>query len=120
MQGGWHVARTIRARLEGHAATRRFHYHDLGSMATVSRFRAIATVGPLRVSGTPAWLIWMFVHLAFLTGFKNRFAVLANWFIAFLGRSRPQRAITPQQVFGRQALADRTRAPEGHPEVRSS
>lgn len=112
MQGGWHVARTIRARLEGHAATRRFRYHDLGSMATVSRFRAIATVGPLRVSGTPAWLIWMFVHLAFLTGFKNRFAVLASWFIAFLGRARPQRAITPQQVFGRQALADRSRTPD--------
>jgi len=81
-------------------------------MATISRFRAIATVGPLRLSGFPGWLMWLFVHLMFLTGFKNRAAVLFNWLIAFIGHGRPQRAVTSQQVFARLRLtADPTRAP---------
>ena len=74
-------------------------------MATISRFRAIAVIGPVRASGFIGWLMWLFVHLMFLTGFKNRVAVLFNWLIAFIGRGRPQRAITAQQVFARQALA---------------
>ena len=72
-------------------------------MATISRFAAIATIGPVRVWGFAAWVIWLAVHLFALTGFKNRVAVLSNWTIAFLGRGRPQRAITTQQVFARQA-----------------
>jgi NADH dehydrogenase len=73
-------------------------------MATVSRFQAIATIGRLNVSGFAAWLLWLAVHLLWLAGFKNRVAVLANWVVAFLGRGRPQRAISYQQVFARQAL----------------
>jgi NADH dehydrogenase len=70
-------------------------------MATVSRFRAVASLGPFRVGGVVAWLLWLVVHLAFLTGFKNRVATLARWTIAFLGRGRPERTITEQQVFAR-------------------
>ena len=70
-------------------------------MATVSRFRAVASLGPLRVGGAVAWLLWLVVQLAFLTGFKNRVATLARWTIAFLGRGRPERTITEQQVFAR-------------------
>jgi NADH:ubiquinone reductase (H+-translocating) len=70
-------------------------------VGTVSRFRAVASLGPLRVGGAVAWLLWLFVHLAFLTGFKNRVATLARWAIAFLGRGRPERTITEQQVFAR-------------------
>ena len=73
-------------------------------MATISRFRAIATIGPVQVAGFPGWLLWLCVHLLFLTGFKNRFAVVANWAIAFIDSGRQQRAITAQQVFARQAL----------------
>jgi len=73
-------------------------------MATVSRFQAIAAIGRLRVSGFLGWLMWLAIHLYALAGFKNRIAVLANWIIAFLGRGRPQRVITAQQVFGREAL----------------
>jgi hypothetical protein len=73
-------------------------------MATISRFHAIASIGPIQSSGFVAWLLWLGVHLYALTGFKNRIAVLANWSIAFLGRGRPQRVITAQQVFGREAL----------------
>jgi NADH dehydrogenase len=58
----------------------------------------------VHVSGFPAWLMWLMVHLLALTGFKNRLAVVFNWTIAFLGRGRAQRAITMQQVFARQAL----------------
>jgi NADH:quinone reductase (non-electrogenic) len=105
MQSGRHAAKTIRRRLGGDMTEQLFRYHDLGTMATISRFRAIAAVGPVRASGFIGWLMWLFVHLMFLTGFKNRIAVLFNWLIAFIGRGRPQRAITAQQVFARQALA---------------
>ena len=101
MQSGRHAARTIARRLRGDEETREFRYHDLGTMATVSRFRAVAWLGPLRVGGVVAWLLWLGVHLAFLTGFKNRVATLARWIIAFLGRGRPECTITEQQVFVR-------------------
>ena len=106
MQSGRHAARTIVRRLRGEDTMRAFRYHDLGTMATVSRFRAVAWIGPLRVGGAAAWLLWLVVHLAFLTGFKNRVATIARWTIAFLGRGRPERTITEQQVFAR------TRNPE--------
>ena len=73
-------------------------------MATVSRLRAIAVLGTLRVAGFPAWVLWLLVDLMTLTGFKNRLSVLFNWTVAFLGRGRPQRVITAQQVFARHAL----------------
>ncbi|MBV8219445.1 MAG: NAD(P)/FAD-dependent oxidoreductase [Solirubrobacterales bacterium] len=101
MQSGRHAARTIARRLRGEDTMREFRYHDLGTMATVSRFRAVAWLGPIRVGGVMGWLLWLGVHLAFLTGFKNRVATLARWIIAFLGRGRPERTITEQQVFAR-------------------
>jgi NADH dehydrogenase len=101
MQSGIHAARTIVRRLHGDHGDRSFRYRDLGTMATIARFRAIAAVRPFRVTGLAAWLLWLVVHLAFLTGFKNRFAVVANWAVAFLGRGRRQRTITEQQVFAR-------------------
>ncbi|MGB8877369.1 MAG: hypothetical protein WCD11_13675 [Solirubrobacteraceae bacterium] len=106
MQSGRHAARTIVRRLRGEDTMREFRYYDLGTMATVSRFRAVAWLGPLRVGGAVAWLLWLVVHLAFLTGFKNRVATLVRWAIAFLGRGRPERTITERQVFAR------TRKPE--------
>jgi NADH dehydrogenase len=98
MQSGMHAAKIIRGRVDGVDSAKPFKYHDLGSMATISRFSAVATFGPLRASGFIGWLMWLLVHLAFLTGFKNRVFVLANWAIAFLGRGRPQRAITTHQA----------------------
>ena len=101
MQSGRHAARTIVRRLRGDATTREFRYQDLGTMATVSRFSGVAALGPVRVGGTVAWLLWLVVHLAFLAGFNNRVAKLARWTIAFLGRGRPERTITEEQVFAR-------------------
>ena len=101
MQSGAHSARTILRRLRGDTATRPFRYRDLGSMATISRFRAVATIGPIRAWGFVGWVLWLVVHLTFLTGFKNRLAVVFNWTIAFIGRGRPQRALTERQIVAR-------------------
>jgi NADH dehydrogenase len=107
MQSGRHAAKTIVRDLKGNPQRKPLRYKDLGTMATISRFRAVAMVGPLRISGFLGWLLWLFVHLTFLTGFKNRVATVFNWFIAFLGHGRPQRTITAQQVFARRALKAR-------------
>ena len=101
MQSGYHAGRTILRRLRGDVEARPFRYRDLGTMATIARFRAVVTVGRVRVAGFAGWLMWLFVHLAFMTGFKNRYAAVVNWAIAFLGRGRRQRTITEQQVFAR-------------------
>jgi NADH dehydrogenase len=103
MQAGRHSARTIVRRLGGDDEPRPLRYRDLGTMATISRFRGVAVLGPLRVSGFLGWVIWLVVHLFFLTGFKNRFAAVTNWAVAFVGRGRPQRTITARQAFARLA-----------------
>src|SRR5512133_3028054 len=86
IQSGRHAAFTIVRRLSGDKTQRPFRYRDRGTMATISRFHAIASIGPVQSSGFFAWLLWLVIHLYALTGFKNRIAVLANWLIAFLGR----------------------------------
>jgi len=110
IQSGRYTASTIVRRLGRETTERPFRYRDRGIMATVSRFQAIAVIGRIRVSGFVGWLMWLGIHLYALTGFKNRFAVFANWIIAFLGRGRPQRVITAQQVFAREALDAQTAA----------
>ncbi len=105
MQSGRHAARTIVRRLEGKPA-KRFRYRDLGTLAVISRFRALAKVGPVRVGGLIGWLLWLVVHITFLTGFKNRFGALARWAVSFIGRGRYERALTGRWV-ARAAGADR-------------
>ena len=103
MQQGIHASSTIKRRLRGKEA-KPFRYRDLGSMATISRFRAVVSFKGIRLSGFLGWLAWLFVHLAFLTGFKNRLATVPRWAITFIGNSRPQRTITMQQIIGRVAI----------------
>ena len=105
LQSGSHAADTIRRRLAGDTSRRPFRYRDYGSMATISRFRALAAIGRLRFTGFLAWVLWLFVHLAALTGFKHRLSVFFNWTVGLLGGGRAERVITLQQVFARQALA---------------
>ncbi len=69
-----------------------FKYRDLGSMATVGRFRAVVSLHGLRVGGVLGWLTWAVVHLTFLTGFANRFSTIFHWVRTFLGRGRSQLA----------------------------
>ncbi|HLI01189.1 MAG TPA: NAD(P)/FAD-dependent oxidoreductase [Acidimicrobiales bacterium] len=104
MQGGMFAARTIRARTEGRAVPARFRYHDLGTMASVARFHAVASLGPLKFSGLTGWLLWVFVHLLFLTGFKNRVYTVAHWAVTFVGRARSERVITNRQILGSPAI----------------
>ena len=94
MQGGLHAARTINRRLKGDDHGVPFRYRDVGSVATIGRFRAIFSWHRLRLSGFPAWLVWIFVHLAFLNGFANRFATLSSWLRSMLGRSRDERVFS--------------------------
>lgn len=101
MQSGIYASRTIVRRLAGHSAQRRFRYYDLGTMATVARGRAVVSIGRVRVTGLVGWLMWLFVHLVMLTGFRNRLSALVSWSGAFLGRGRRQRTITKQQVLAR-------------------
>jgi NADH:ubiquinone reductase (H+-translocating) len=93
MQSGAFAAHTIKHRIKGQPTKKEFHYHDLGSLAAISRFRAVAKIGPIKVGGLIGWLLWLFVHLAFLTGFKNRFGALARWSVSFVGRGRYERAL---------------------------
>jgi NADH dehydrogenase len=99
-QSGHHAAKTIVRRLRGREP-KPFRYVDLGTMSTIARFRAVASIGRLQITGWAGWLMWLFVHLVFLTGFKNRLSAVANWAVAFLGRGRRQRTITKQQVLAR-------------------
>ena len=61
-------------------------------------------VGKLRLTGVIAWLMWLAVHLVYITGFKSRVTALLHWAISFLGRGRSERTITEQQVYARAAL----------------
>ena len=104
IQGGRHVARQIEDRLAGRLDGQPFEYHDKGSMATISRFSAVASIGRVRLSGFTAWLMWLAVHLFYLIGFKHRVTTLLHWAVSFIGRGRSERTITQQQIFARQAL----------------
>src|SRR5690606_29312347 len=91
-------------RIKGKPGQKPFKYFDKGSMATISRFKAVATVGKLRFTGFIAWLMWLAVHLFYLTGFKNRVTAVLRWAVSFLGRGRSERTSTEQQIFARIAL----------------
>jgi NADH:ubiquinone reductase (H+-translocating) len=111
MQSGAHAARVILRRLRTGTTGpgRPFRYRDLGSMATIARFKGVARIGPVRLGGFAGWVAWLVVHLTFLTGFKNRFTALVHWAISFLGKGRAERTITEQQVVARLAIEASTR-----------
>ena len=89
IQSGRHAASTIRRRLGGDAEPQPFRYRDLGSLAAVSRYYAIGERRNARVWGFAGWLIWLVVHLTYLTGFKNRVGALFHWTISFFDARAP-------------------------------
>jgi NADH dehydrogenase len=105
IQGGKFAAGKVKDRLKGKESDKPFRYFDKGNMATISRFSAIAEIGRLTFSGFIGWLLWLGVHLVYLTGFKNRVTTLVHWTVSFVGRGRSERVITEQQEIGRVALA---------------
>jgi NADH dehydrogenase len=124
IQGGRYAADQIKRRLAGKAPQGPFEYHDKGSMATISRFSAVAEVGKLKFEGFLAWVMWLVVHLFYIVGFKSRLTTVLHWTVSFLGRGRSQRVATQQQVYGRLALehlgpdfeASKTGGPKETPE----
>ncbi|MEV7972773.1 NAD(P)/FAD-dependent oxidoreductase [Cellulomonas sp. NPDC089187] len=107
MQTGRYAAEEIIRAHRGEPSAGPFEYHDKGSLATVSRFQAVAQIGPVRTSGFAAWLLWLGVHLFYLVGFKNRLTTLLHWAVSFIGSGRSERTSTWQQVVGRTALRQR-------------
>ena len=105
IQGAKYAATEISHRLAGKQPQPPFKYFDKGSMAIISRFRAVAMVGRFRLSGVVAWLMWLGVHLVYLTGFKNQVSALMRWAITFISNTRSERTTTEQQIFARAALA---------------
>jgi NADH dehydrogenase len=106
IQGAKYATRTIKAELGGANPADRepFQYFDKGSMATVSRFSAVAKVGPVEFSGLIAWFAWLVLHLLYLVGFKTKVSTLLSWFVTFLSTRRGQLTITEQQAFARTRL----------------
>lgn len=113
MQGGKYAAKQVIASVEGQDPAQRppFRYFDKGSMATISRFSAVAKVGKLEITGFLGWIAWLFVHLLYLVGFSSKVSTLLSWAQAFFSTGRNQMAATEQQVFARIAL-ERVRAAE--------
>ena len=93
MQMGRYVARQIRREVEG-KARQPFHYFDKGSLAVIGRAAAVAHIWKLELSGFMAWLVWLFVHIMYLIGFRNRIVVLVDWAWAYLSWQRGVRLIT--------------------------
>src|SRR2546426_5852273 len=93
MQQGRHAAHNILAMLDGRRP-QQFWYFDKGSMATIGRNKAVADLKLIHLSGIPAWLAWLFVHIIFLVGFRNRLAVLFQWAWAYFSFNKGARLIT--------------------------
>jgi NADH dehydrogenase len=92
MQMGRHAARNVVRATRGEAPLP-FVYRDKGSLATIGRSAAVAELGKLRFSGFLAWVLWVFVHVFYLIGFRNRFVVLFEWAWLYLTRQRGARVI---------------------------
>ncbi|MDV6247074.1 NAD(P)/FAD-dependent oxidoreductase [Rhodococcus opacus] len=110
IQGGRYVARQIKTEVTATAnrkpspIRRPFVYKDKGSMATISRFNAVAKMGRLRLAGFAGWILWLAVHVAYIVGFRSRLTTVLSWTWTFLGSWRGQLTITQQQVAARNAI----------------
>ena len=92
-QQGRLAAANVLARVAG-TETKAFHYHDRGNMATIGRNRAVAEIGPLRLTGFVAWVGWLLVHVQNVVSFRNRLIVMTNWLWSYLTYQRGARLIT--------------------------
>jgi NADH:ubiquinone reductase (H+-translocating) len=98
MQAGLYAGHRIKQDIEQTGSARPFRYRDLGSAAYISRGRAVVSAGPLRLSGFPGWAAWLFIHIAFLTGFRNRFGAILTWWLAFSRDIRRERAYSTRAI----------------------
>jgi NADH dehydrogenase len=98
MQGGAHAARNIAAALRSGPLTP-FRYRDYGNMAVIGRGAAVAVIGPVLASGLIAWLMWIFLHIFWLVGFRSRVAVMGEWAWAYFTLQRRVRLITGERLW---------------------
>jgi NADH dehydrogenase len=106
---GKFAGRQVKRSVEG-KARETFYYWDKGTLATIGRSRAVADFGRFHVSGYFAWLSWLFIHLMFLIGFRNRILVMAEWAWAYVTYNHGARLITePKQT----ATQEKPRAKAG-------
>lgn len=96
IQEGRAAARNIR-RIIGHRPTKPFRYFNKGDLAVIGRSRAIADFGRVRFSGRIAWFLWLFVHIMYLVGFRNRVSVFIEWAYNFITYQRGVRLITASE-----------------------
>ncbi|MGH7585078.1 MAG: NAD(P)/FAD-dependent oxidoreductase [Gemmatimonadales bacterium] len=99
IQMGQHAARVVRADLRN-SPRPAFRYRNKGQLAVIGRGQAVADLGRLRFGGVIAWLLWIFVHIAFLIGFRNRAVVLTEWAWSYLTYQRGARLITDEEPVG--------------------
>ncbi len=101
LQAGRAAAENVK-RILRHQATRPFRYFDKGDLATIGRDKAIANLfgGRMQVSGRPAWWLWLFIHIMYLVGFRNRISVLIQWAYAYFTYQRGVRLITGRERYG--------------------
>ena len=97
-QGGQQAAKNVVRAVRG-LPLQPFRYRDYGNMATIGRGSAVADIGPLKVSGFFAWLIWILIHIFWLIGFRNRIAVMSEWAFSYLTMQRRVRLITGGQLW---------------------
>ena len=93
MQMGWHTAKNVIRTLQGQSRLA-FRYRDKGMLATIGRGAAVAKIGRIKASGYFAWLLWLFVHIFFLIGFRNRLIVMIHWAWSYVTFDRGARLIT--------------------------
>ena len=94
MQGGAYAAKVIRARVEKRPEPPPFHYFDKGDLAVIGRAAAVANIFGFHLSGLPAWLVWLFVHLMYIVEFQSRVLVFIQWGFEYLTFNRGARLIT--------------------------
>src|SRR5204862_215111 len=87
IQEGKHAARNLGLTLAGKPRAP-FHYFDKGNLATIGRAAAVAELGKLHISGVAAWLMWLFVHILYLIGFRNRLLVMLEWGWAYFAHQQ--------------------------------
>jgi NADH:quinone reductase (non-electrogenic) len=98
MQTGLYAGRRVAHLARGQSFDKPFRYRDLGSAAYISRGRAVVSVGKLQFAGLPGWVVWLFIHIGFLTGYRNRFGAVLSWWFAFTRDLRRERTFTTRQV----------------------
>jgi NADH dehydrogenase len=98
MQSGLYAGHRIRKQVAGQQEDKPFSYHDLGSAAYLSRGKAVVSAGPLKTGGFLGWWVWLFIHIGFLTGYRNRVGAVLSWWFAFTRDLRRERTFTTEYI----------------------